>query len=549
MSEEKKLYSVLIIDDAFFIRNLIKRAIIGKPENEELGYKFNVIGEAINGKEGIVQYFKSKPDIITLDINMPDINGIEVTRQILSKDPNAKIIVISGNTDEKIKEDILRAGALEYIHKPFENAYLWDRLDKVVRSLINVTEEPQEEVQEEVETVITLKEEPKEEEKEEEIVIEVNKHTNSLLNDIDHKESEEEILLNFKGEDIEPTISVEDEPITISKYGEIENEQHSEKLIEREIKINTYKDIDEDEDDLLSINPLKKETPTSNIHNKKEEDLKTPTSLKEIKFESKQHKAKEEKNKEKKFSIPSPITIVEEEPPAIEIKLEEEIEIKPQEEIKLEIPKADNIQKPYINFDVEFDIDKELPSKESLFIKDNDLDIVLPEEDSQHELKEEKGYKEDESILVIPIKNPNVVKDKPTYNDEEVITINIQNEYNHDGEDEIKIPISRINHPSIRIDENIEVNTAKAKSEELKNNNTKYNTVLNKSDNSNKEDEPNNLSKIAPPRSKALMEMYADVVQEQYNTTFPEDTSKDKEEESKKKEGILSSFKKLFNKK
>ena len=115
--------TVLIVDDVYFMRNLLKK------ELKEAGYE--VIGEAKNGKEGIQYYFELKPDIVTMDIKMPDISGIEVTKQILSKDPNAKILAISGNTDEKVKQEILDAGALDYLQKPFQPAFLWNKLDKI----------------------------------------------------------------------------------------------------------------------------------------------------------------------------------------------------------------------------------------------------------------------------------------------------------------------------------------------------------------------------------------------------------------------------------
>lgn len=130
----KKVFKVLVIDDAFFIRNLIKRAITTKPD--DLDYTFEVIGEAKNGKEGIVEYFKLNPDFITLDLNMPDINGVEVVKQIQSKNPNVKVIVISGREDEKLKEEIMKLGSWFYVKKPFQNAFLWEEMDKMVELIL-----------------------------------------------------------------------------------------------------------------------------------------------------------------------------------------------------------------------------------------------------------------------------------------------------------------------------------------------------------------------------------------------------------------------------
>lgn len=110
------------------MRNLIKRDL------KEAGYE--VIGEAKNGREGIKLYFELKPDIVTMDINMPDIDGIEATRQILSKDPHAMIIVITGNNDDEKKRIIMEAGAKEYLQKPFQPAHLWNKLEKMLSSSI-----------------------------------------------------------------------------------------------------------------------------------------------------------------------------------------------------------------------------------------------------------------------------------------------------------------------------------------------------------------------------------------------------------------------------
>jgi DNA-binding NarL/FixJ family response regulator len=117
--------TVLIVDDAYFMRNLIKKTL------KEAGYE--VIGEAKDGKEGVRLYFELKPDVVTMDINMPHMSGIEATKEILSKDPNAKIIAVTGNNDENKKRQILEAGAKEYLQKPFQPAFLWSKLDKVLQ--------------------------------------------------------------------------------------------------------------------------------------------------------------------------------------------------------------------------------------------------------------------------------------------------------------------------------------------------------------------------------------------------------------------------------
>ncbi|MDF2879485.1 MAG: two-component system response regulator [Clostridiaceae bacterium] len=115
---------VLIVDDAYFMRNLLRKAL------KEADYE--VVGEAKNGKEGITMYFELKPDIVTMDINMPDISGIEATKQILSKDSKAKIIAVTGNSDAEVKKQIMEAGVKDYLSKPFQPAFLWNKLENIL---------------------------------------------------------------------------------------------------------------------------------------------------------------------------------------------------------------------------------------------------------------------------------------------------------------------------------------------------------------------------------------------------------------------------------
>lgn len=113
----------LIVDDAYFMRNLIKKYL------KEAGYE--VVGEAKNGKEGIMLYFKLKPDFVTMDISMPEMDGIEATRQILSKDPNARIIAVTGVDKEEVIQEILTAGARACLKKPFQSSFLINRIEKM----------------------------------------------------------------------------------------------------------------------------------------------------------------------------------------------------------------------------------------------------------------------------------------------------------------------------------------------------------------------------------------------------------------------------------
>lgn len=144
---------VLIVDDAYFMRNLIKKAL------REAGYE--VVGEAKNGAEGLQMYKNLQPDLVTMDIKMPDISGIDVTRQILSEFPKAKIIAITGNNDENIKKEMLLAGAKDYLRKPFQPAFLLTKIEGMLQE-----EEPGTPVLEEEASVVIapFQEEAKKEE-------------------------------------------------------------------------------------------------------------------------------------------------------------------------------------------------------------------------------------------------------------------------------------------------------------------------------------------------------------------------------------------------
>ncbi|RLI74936.1 response regulator [Archaeoglobales archaeon] len=86
---------------------------------------------AVNGKDAIEKYKSFKPDIVLMDIVMPEISGIEATREILKMDGNAKVLAITAFAKHKGKE-MLEAGALEIIEKPFSKSELIERIKKYV---------------------------------------------------------------------------------------------------------------------------------------------------------------------------------------------------------------------------------------------------------------------------------------------------------------------------------------------------------------------------------------------------------------------------------
>ncbi|WP_319002013.1 response regulator [Clostridium tagluense] len=102
---------VLITDDAMFMRLALKTML------ERNG--FEIVGEAENGEIAIQKYKLLKPDIVTLDITMPVMDGLEALKQIKAFDKSAKVMMISAMGQETIVRDSVIAGALGFVIKPF----------------------------------------------------------------------------------------------------------------------------------------------------------------------------------------------------------------------------------------------------------------------------------------------------------------------------------------------------------------------------------------------------------------------------------------------
>ncbi|MGD9679092.1 MAG: response regulator [Vulcanibacillus sp.] len=104
--------NILIVDDSTISRINLKKILVAE------GHK--IVGEGSNGIDAVEKYSQLKPDILTLDITMPEMNGIEALKIITSNDPSANVIMISAlNQNNKILE-ALEIGAKNYIAKPYE---------------------------------------------------------------------------------------------------------------------------------------------------------------------------------------------------------------------------------------------------------------------------------------------------------------------------------------------------------------------------------------------------------------------------------------------
>lgn len=103
---------ILIVDDAAFMRMMI-RDILTKN-----GYE--VVGEAQDGAQAIEKFKEVKPDLITMDITMPEMDGITALKEIKKIDPNAKVIMCSAMGQQAMVIDAIQAGAKDFIVKPFQ---------------------------------------------------------------------------------------------------------------------------------------------------------------------------------------------------------------------------------------------------------------------------------------------------------------------------------------------------------------------------------------------------------------------------------------------
>ncbi len=115
---------ILVVDDAAFMRMMVKE-ILGKNG-------FQVVGEAENGLQAIARYQELTPDLVTMDITMPELNGIQAVREIRKLNPNARIVMCSAMGQQAMVIDAIQAGARDFIVKPFQP----DRVLEAVRKAL-----------------------------------------------------------------------------------------------------------------------------------------------------------------------------------------------------------------------------------------------------------------------------------------------------------------------------------------------------------------------------------------------------------------------------
>ncbi|MFD1928692.1 response regulator [Sporosarcina siberiensis] len=115
---------ILIVDDAAFMRMMIKDILTKN--------NFEVVGEAADGAQAIDKYFELKPDLVTMDITMPEMDGITALKSIKEKDPSAKIIMCSAMGQQAMVIDAIQAGAKDFIVKPFQADRVVEAIEKAL---------------------------------------------------------------------------------------------------------------------------------------------------------------------------------------------------------------------------------------------------------------------------------------------------------------------------------------------------------------------------------------------------------------------------------
>ncbi|GAA0317479.1 chemotaxis protein CheY [Bacillus carboniphilus] len=116
--------TVLVTDDAMFMRMQLKDILT------KLGH--DVVGEAENGQVAVEKYGELKPDLVTMDITMPEMNGVEAVKEIKKVNPNATIIMCSAMGQKDMVIEAIQAGAKDFVVKPFDQVRIKEAVEKAL---------------------------------------------------------------------------------------------------------------------------------------------------------------------------------------------------------------------------------------------------------------------------------------------------------------------------------------------------------------------------------------------------------------------------------
>lgn len=120
----KMAQKILIVDDAAFMRMMIKDIL------SKNGYE--IVGEAADGMQAIEKFKETQPDLVTMDITMPEMDGITALKEIKKLNPNAKVIMCSAMGQQAMVIDAIQAGAKDFIVKPFQADRVLEAISKTL---------------------------------------------------------------------------------------------------------------------------------------------------------------------------------------------------------------------------------------------------------------------------------------------------------------------------------------------------------------------------------------------------------------------------------
>ena len=115
---------VLVVDDAVFMRKVVSDALT-KGGHE-------IIGEAANGQEAVERFQELKPEVMTLDITMPEKDGLSALKEIIAMDPQARVVMCSALGQESKVLEAIKAGAKDFVVKPFQPDRVLSAIEKAV---------------------------------------------------------------------------------------------------------------------------------------------------------------------------------------------------------------------------------------------------------------------------------------------------------------------------------------------------------------------------------------------------------------------------------
>ncbi|UUX91827.1 response regulator [Methanoplanus endosymbiosus] len=117
---------ILVVDDTMFMRTLLKNILFSGSHD--------IVGEAENGEEAVAKYKSLKPDLVTMDVVMPKMNGIEALKAIMAEDPGARVVMCTAVGQEQMVKLAIKTGAKGYIVKPFQAPKVLEEVNNVLSS-------------------------------------------------------------------------------------------------------------------------------------------------------------------------------------------------------------------------------------------------------------------------------------------------------------------------------------------------------------------------------------------------------------------------------